>query len=78
MRETTSATWRGFFRPHKRVAWEQLVEAPDYSDAWGLLLAATADRRGPGGELLVSQTNPNDAAGQAPGPRLPRCVRRRF
>lgn len=60
MNAIKATVWRGWYRASKRQRWQALAEGSDYGETLNRLLDAVADRPGPGGELLVSLSNPNE------------------
>jgi hypothetical protein len=60
MDAATKTAWIGWYRQSKRQRWTKLAEADDYGDALSQLLDAAANLPAKGGELLVSQTDPNN------------------
>jgi hypothetical protein len=59
MGNATASLWYGFFRQSKAHRWLKLAEADDYGAALNALLNATKTQP-KGGELLVTQTDPNN------------------
>jgi hypothetical protein len=52
-----TTTWGGWFRPTKKTPWVKQAEASTYDDCWAALFDATVNLKG--GDLLVSQQDPN-------------------
>ncbi|HEY7157001.1 MAG TPA: hypothetical protein VH575_23735 [Gemmataceae bacterium] len=59
--QTTATSWIGWYRPRKQHPWERLTEGDDYGQVLNDLLDVVADRPR-GGEMLVSQVDPNVGA----------------